>query len=1034
MDQKRVTRKLRAILSADVQGYGCLMGDDEVATVKTITEYRQTISSIVSQYHGRVVDSPGDNVLSEFGSVVDAVQCAVEIQTVLKAKNEELSENRRMIFRIGVNLGDVIHEGDRIYGDGVNIAARIESLAEGGGICISGTAYDQIKNKLALGYNYLGEHSVKNISEPVRVYKVPMGPEDVGKKREPKQWKNAAIAVAAVLILGIVAAAVWNFYLRPTTAPVEIASKKVSTAESSGKATPLPLPEKPSIAVLPFDNMSGDPNQEYFSDGITEQIISSLAKVPQLLVIARNSSFTYRGKPVKVQQVAKELGVRYVLEGSVQKSGDRVRISAQLIDARAGDHIWSENYDRDLKDIFALQDEITMKIITAIRVKLTDGEAARVMAKGTNNRQAYDKYMKALKLLQNFTKEEIHQARKELEEVVALDPGWSMPYTFQSWTHIMDLWMRWSTSPLQSMQKAEELGQKAVSLDDENAMAHAQLCQVYLLKRKYDESISEGRRAVALAPNLAVAYTNLGMVLNFAGEPNEGLGFLETAIRLNPLPDAGAYSQLGFSYRDLGQYDKAIEACKKAIRIAPNHLFAHTNLTSTYSLAGRETEAHAQAKEILRINPDFSVGQFSKMVPFKNKADKDRVMDALRKAGLPEKPSLPVPDKPSIAVLPFSNIAGDPKEQYLCDGFTEQIITVLAKTPGLSVSASNTSFTYKGQSVNVQQVGKDLGVQYVLEGSVQKSGDRLRVTAQLIDTTTGNHLWAEKYDRNISDIFELQDEIALKILGSLQIKLVGGTGMKPCARATDNVDAYLKFLQADHYFNMGTIEGLYLARQLCQESIAADPEYGPAYALEAHTYLFEIYLCVSKSPKQSVTKAFELAKKALSVNNLCPFSRTVMGYVYMYMGQYKKGIEEMEAAIAMEPNWADAYVHSTVLSTKPKEAVELMEKAFRMNPLPPVWYYAYLGMAYRKAGMYEKAIAAYKEGLRKVPSYFGCHVGLAIVYAILGREEDVRLEVSEMLKVNPHYSLACIEPLIKSYSDEAVRRQLIEGLRKAGLR
>ena len=611
MTTKDVKRKLRAILSADVQGYSRLMGDDEVATVKTITEYRKTLTSLVNQYHGRVVDSPGDNVLSEFGSVVDAVQCAVEIQNILKAKNEDLPENRRMIFRIGVNLGDVIQEGDRIYGDGVNIAARIESLADGGGICISGTAYDQIENKLALGYNFVGEHSVKNIAKPVRVYKVPMEPGDVGKKRAPKQGKKLAIVVLALLILTGVAAAIWNFYPGPATAP-----------------------GKPSIAVLPFDNLSGDPKQEYFSDGITEQIISGLAKAPRLFVIARNSSFTYKGKPVKIQQVARELGVRYVLEGSVQKLGNRVRITAQLIEAKTGKHIWSEHYDRDIKDIFALQDDITMKIMAAVQVKLTYGEAASIASKGTDNRQAYDKFLKARKLVQNFKSEAMHQARKELDEVIALDPAWSMPYAFQAWTHIMDVWMRWSTSPFQSIQKAEELAQKAVSLDAKNAMAYAGLCDVYLMKRQHEKAVAEGKRAIELGPNLSIAYLTLGYALNFAGRPDEAISFLETAIRLDPLPDAKPYVQLGIAYRDLGQYDKGITACKKGISISPDNMFAHLCLVAIYSLAGREKEARAEAAEVLRINPMFSLEFFSKVVPYKDQGDRDRVVNAMRKAGL----------------------------------------------------------------------------------------------------------------------------------------------------------------------------------------------------------------------------------------------------------------------------------------------------------------------------------------------------------------------------------------------------------------
>jgi len=323
MIEERVKRKISAIFSADVEGYSRLMGDDEVATVRTLENYRNIMVDLIEQHRGRVVDSPGDNLLAEFGSVVDAVQCAVEVQQVLKAKNTELPENRRMQFRIGVNLGDVIEEGERIYGDGVNIAARIEGLAEGGGICVSGSAYEQIENKLALGYEYLGEHAVKNITKPVRVYKVPM---EMGERKEKKagmrRWKKVAVSAAAVIILGAGAFAIWNFYFRPP--PIEPASVEKMA---------FPLPDKPSIAVLAFDNMSGDPEQDYLCDGIAEDIITQLSQFYNLFVIARNSSFSYKGKKVKVRQVAEELGVRYVLEGSVQKSGDRVRITAQLVDA-----------------------------------------------------------------------------------------------------------------------------------------------------------------------------------------------------------------------------------------------------------------------------------------------------------------------------------------------------------------------------------------------------------------------------------------------------------------------------------------------------------------------------------------------------------------------------------------------------------------------------------------------------------------------------------------------------------------------------
>ena len=360
MEQEGFKRKLTAILSADVEGYSRLMGEDEDATIRTLTTYRELMSTLIQRHRGRVVDSPGDNLLAEFGSVVDAVRCAVEVQEELRIRNVELPENRRMHFRIGVNLGDVVEEGDRIYGDGVNITARVEGLAEGGGICISGTVYDSIKNKLSLSYESMGEHTVKNIAEPVRVYRMRVGPEAtplIVEKEGLRHWLKPSLAVFAVLVVAAGAWAIWNFYFRPP--PIEPASVEKMA---------YPLPDKPSIAVLPFVNLSGDHEQEYIANGITENITTALSKLPEMLVIARTSSMTYKGKSVKAKQVSEELGVRYLLEGSVLKEGDQIRVTAQLIDAIKGHHLWAEKYDRDIKGFFILLDEITKKICTALHM------------------------------------------------------------------------------------------------------------------------------------------------------------------------------------------------------------------------------------------------------------------------------------------------------------------------------------------------------------------------------------------------------------------------------------------------------------------------------------------------------------------------------------------------------------------------------------------------------------------------------------------------------------------------------------------
>jgi TolB-like protein/class 3 adenylate cyclase len=421
MTAEKFKRKLTAILSADVKGYSRLMGTDEEATLRTLQEYKEVMASSIQHHRGRIVGTAGDSVLAEFASVVDAVQCAVEIQQVLRAKNDLLPEDRRMDFRMGINLGDVIEEGDTIYGDGVNIAARLEGMAEAGGICISESAYQQIKNKLPLRYDYLGEHEVKNIAEPVRVYRAQVEPEAASSKlsrqKKPvgKRLSKAALAIIAVVVI-VGAVILYQFVLRPSHPKMEVASKEKMA---------FPLPDKPSIAVLPFVNMSEDPKQEFLCDGITESIITALSRVPRLFVIARDSTFTYKGKPVKVKQVSEELGVQYVLEGSVQRSGDRVRITAQLIDALTGNHLWAESYDRDLKDIFALQDEITMKVLTATAGKLTREDQILSAGKYFKGKQGLDCYLKIMegeKYRAGFNIEDNRMARRIAEEAIALCP------------------------------------------------------------------------------------------------------------------------------------------------------------------------------------------------------------------------------------------------------------------------------------------------------------------------------------------------------------------------------------------------------------------------------------------------------------------------------------------------------------------------------------------------------------------------------------------------------------------------------------
>jgi len=1024
--EERAKRKLTAILSADVKGYSRLMGQDELATVETLKRYREVISSLVLQYSGRVVDSPGDNILAEFISVVDAVECAVEIQEELHEKNAGLPEDRRMEFRIGVNLGDVIDDEGRIYGDGVNVAARVEGLADGGGICISGIAFDSVRNKLNLGYEYLGEHHVKNITEPVRVYKVLTEPEAAGKvlregKPRPRRWPLAAVAVVLIVALGSLA--LWNFYFRPDMEP------------ASEKKMAFPLPDKPSIAVLPFDNMSGDPKQEYFSDGLTEEIITALSKVPRLFVIARNSTFTYKGTPVKVNQVAEELGVRYVLEGSVRKETDRVRITAQLIDALTGHHLWAERYDRDLKGIFALQDEVTLRILQTLQVKLTAAEQYIAFRKGTDNLQAYLKMLEARESASKSNPEGYAMAGRLAEEAMALDRNYPGPYLMLSASHLMEMRFGTSESPEQSLKTAEELVQKALSLDDQLAEGHAFLGRIYLTKRQYDKAVTAGQRACDLAPNSPFVHAALGYTLLHAGRAEEAITYFKQAIRLNPFPPSWYLASLGGAYFMQGRYDDAIAAFEKGRLLAPESVFPRAGLAAAFSEQGRQEEARAEAAEVLRLDPKFSVASYVKGMLYKNKEDADRYVVALRKAGLPETSPLPLPDKPSIAVLPFVNMSGDPEQEYFSDGLTEEIITALSKSQRLFVIARESSFSYKGKSIQIPTVGRELGVRYVLEGSVRMAKNQVRITAQLIDAPTGHHLWAERYDRELSQIFAIQDDITKKIMVALQVTLTDGEQASLYGKGTDNLQAFLKCLQGREYMYRFSREGIDRARPLLNEAISLDSNYAATYRWLGGSYMLDVMLGDSKNPKESLMTAIKLAQKALSLDESFVPAYCLLAQLYAFIGKYDEGVALAERAVSINPNSADAHNYlGRMLDVvdRPGEAIPELKRGIRLNPIPPKNYLLHLAQAYNSMEKYEEAVATLRQVVDRDPNDFLAHMMLTIVYSKSSREEEARAEAAEVLRINPKFRAEKLRKMSPRKNREQVERG-IEALRRAGL-
>lgn len=638
-------RRLSAILAADVVGYSRLIEIDEAGTLAGLKSHRESlIDPKIGQYHGRIVKLMGDGLLVEFPSAVEAVQCAVEIQHTMTERNADVPEERRIAFRVGINIGDIVVEDDDIFGDGVNIAARLEGLADPGGICISRPVHTQIADKLDLEFEDLGEQQVKNIAKPVMVYRVALDTKAaalvtpvVQDTAGPKHRRWLAVAAAVTGLVLAVGTALWWQHWAPDVEPASV------------ERMAFPLPDKPSIAVLPFLNMSDDPKQDYFTDGITEDLITDLSKISGLFVIARNSVFTYKAKTVKIQQVAEDLGVRYVLEGSVRRAGEQVRINTQLIDATTGGHVWAARYDGSLGDVFALQDKVTQKIVAALAVTLTAEEQGGQAQAETQVPEAYDAFLKGWKHYLRQRPEDFVTAITHFERAIELDPQYARAYAglaatyWQSWKRFWHGSLglpNWHVARV----RAEEYLKKAMS--NPTPIAHQVATEVLLHSQRHDAAIAEAERAVALDPNDADSYVALAGALSLAGQPSEALTFIERAMRLNPHFPAYYLYELGLAHFGVGHLEKAAESLERATSLNPDDRWSLRLLLSIYGLLGRSEDAartydaivddtkHGSKNEYLSYLDPLTIRASAFWHPFKDPADAKRFAEGLRRAGV----------------------------------------------------------------------------------------------------------------------------------------------------------------------------------------------------------------------------------------------------------------------------------------------------------------------------------------------------------------------------------------------------------------
>ena len=580
--------RLAAIMSADVVGYSRLMANDEVATVRLLSAYREEISGLVAETDGRVVDFVGDNMLAEFRSAVHAVSCAASIQQALDSHNEQIDRDRRMLFRIGIHLGDVLFEDDRIYGDGVNIAARLESIAEPGGVCISDIVYQQIRNKLDLGFRSLGEKRLKNIPDPLRVYLVVLPFRKNGSASGTLMGKNGY----------------------PT------------------------LPDTPSLAVLPFVNLSDDPSQEYFCSGLTMDIMNALVRIPGLFLISDFSILAFKLKPVSVREVGEQFGVRYVLEGGARKAGDRVRITTQLSEAQTGRRIWGQRFDRTLNDLFAVQDEITEEIVTALDIKLVSGEWARVLRSAIRNPDALESFYHGWQSFLKGTPEEIREAQHMMEEVIRLEPDSPVGYALAAWSYWWEVYQGYSDEEEHVLERARYYAEEALRMEDVTGLPHLVLAHIHLLNRRLDRSLEEAEQAVLSRPSCDASYAAKANILNYMGRHREAIELAKYAMRLAPVYPSFYPAVLASAYFMHRQYREAVSSAEKVLALKSDNIDALLILAGAHAALGNDAEARSAALEVRSVKPDFSLEQYAATQPYHDTALLEHLLENLRRAGL----------------------------------------------------------------------------------------------------------------------------------------------------------------------------------------------------------------------------------------------------------------------------------------------------------------------------------------------------------------------------------------------------------------
>ncbi len=1032
MADDRTTRRLTTIVAADIAGYSRLMGADEEGTLAALRAHRsELIEPEINNHGGRIANTAGDSFLLEFPSVVDALRCVIGIQAGMARRNADVPADQRIEFRVGINVGDVMAEGEDLFGDGVNIAARIEGLAEPGGICLSRTARDNVRDRMDIDLEDLGEVEVKNIARPVRVFRVLGEGETARAPAAPAKptWKRYA---AAVIVLAIIAGAGgwWWWQQQPDFAPADPAKLAFK------------LPDKPSIAVLPFKYLGPDAEANaYIATGLSETIVSSLGSMPFIFIIDWAASKSLDADKIGLGAVAEKLGVQYVLKGSVQRSGDDLRISVHLSDTKNGRQIWSTTFDRAPAKLFEIQDEIAKRMLAALEVNFGTGDFGFSAARTTSNLKALKFYNQGRAEFGKYTKEGRAKANKLFSEAEKEDPKFVAALIFRSISYLVAGRLAFVKDRRGAIAGAMKLADKAAAIRP--GYIHGLSMQGYLdlWREQYARAIERTEQAFEKFPNHSGINRQLAQAYLYNLRPDDALAALDRAERLQAAPSRFSSWARIIALVDAGKYPTALKWIGRYRRTFPPSSFTFTFVYEAIALSelGQVDKARAVIKSLKSKKPKINIrARFDRLEhPYKGDWAFKKYTPILARLGLPENPPT---DKPSLAILSFDNLSGDAAQEYFADGFTDSLIAAVSKISELFVIARNSTFTYKGKATKVQRIAEELGVRYIVEGSIQRAGQRIRVTAQLIDGKTGEHLWAEKYDRDLDDTFALQDEIIQKIATEMRVKLTEGEYARSSFYICKNsIEATELAWKASDALRRFTKEDNVLVRRLSEQAVKLAPNCSGAWFVLSLGYFLEVAYGWSEDPAADLKKSAEIVDHALSIDDKFPDLYLVQAQIEAVSGAHDKAVAFAEKALKLDPNHTmNLAVAAGVYNRAglPEKGLTAIKKVIRRSPRDLSWYPAELLRSLVFIGKFDEVISVGESYVKSEAGFYTtkAHEQLAYAYGQLGRTDEAKAHIATILKRQPDYTITTIKPIdLSQYKDRAFVERYYDRLQALGL-